>query len=391
MYNNSSTYSDIFVASCILHEPLFILKRDTMTLHQTAELAHKSLKTSIILCVVGITLLIMFRIGIIIRQILYPPPPDIPNTKYGKLKAIPFPESKVSGEFTYVLDTIDGILPVFPDRIKVYKMKQPQVTLVNISQARDKVKGIGFIDKPDAQYKETEKSEIEYQWEVVIDNLQKVINMDIETFSFQFRTSYKSSPDLLNQIYKNENQATSLGYSMLAAMRYGFSDIDNTKTRVEYLALQDGNLTPVSTFDQSQLIRVDLFQKSIDEIGVYYPDYPHSPINFYIISRGSGLNDIVEANVSHQEVIIDKDNPKTGEKVATYPIKTAEEAYNELQQGKAYIPSYLGSSKQIKVTKVLLGYYIASDRQEYLIPIIVFEGSDNFFAFVPALRNEWIE
>ncbi len=361
-----------------------------MTLHQTVEDLHKAVKYGIVLSIFGIILLIFFRIGSLVWFMFNPPPPDLPNTKFGKLKVLPFPAGKVTGDFIYVLDTINGVLPVFPDRINVYKMKQPGTSLLNITQARNKIKGIGFENSLTSNLVEIEKSQIEYRWEITGSSLRKSIDMDIETFNFQFRTSYKEQPEIL-QPPTNETRAAGMAYDFLNAMRFGFSDLDRTKVRTEYLALQNGTLTPVQTFDQSQIIRVDLYQMDVDELGIYYPDYPYTPMNFLIMSRGNDINDVLEANVSHQEPILEKDDPKTNEKIATYPIITAEEAYKELQEGKAYISNYFGTSKTIKITDISLGYYIGSDRQEYLLPIIVFSSNKNFYAFVPAVRTEWVE
>ncbi|MCL5432856.1 MAG: hypothetical protein M1524_01950, partial [Patescibacteria group bacterium] len=75
---------------------------------------------------------------------------------------------------------------------------------------------------------------------------------------------------------------------------------------------------------------------------------------------------------------------------ATYPIKTADESFSDLQRGDAYIVSYDGTDPNIKIKNVYLGYYLGDTEQDYLMPIVVFEGNDNFVAFISAIKNEWL-
>ena len=68
------------------------------------------------------------------------------------------------------------------------------------------------------------------------------------------------------------------------------------------------------------------------------------------------------------------------------------EAFSELQEGKAFIPSNSNNANisNISIRNVLLGYYMGENRQDYLLPIVVFEGDNNFIAYVSAVKDEWI-
>ena len=100
-----------------------------------------------------------------------------------------------------------------------------------------------------------------------------------------------------------------------------------------------------------------------------------------MIAGGSFQAQIIQGKFAHQEISDEKE---------TYPIKTADKAFEELQQGKAFIASYEGEDKNISIKKISLGYYIEDERQLYLTPIYVFFGNDNFLAYITAVTDEWL-
>jgi len=74
---------------------------------------------------------------------------------------------------------------------------------------------------------------------------------------------------------------------------------------------------------------------------------------------------------------------------ATYPLKTSQEAFEELQQGKGKIISLKGPI--ITIRKIYLAYLETRAAPEFLQPVFVFDGDDNFRAVVPAIQKMWIK
>ena len=77
-------------------------------------------------------------------------------------------------------------------------------------------------------------------------------------------------------------------------------------------------------------------------------------------------------------------------KSATYPIKTAQQAWEELNAQKAFIAS-LGENQdqQITIRNIYLAYYDAGVQTDFYQPIIVFEGDRNFKAYLPAVTADY--
>jgi hypothetical protein len=74
-------------------------------------------------------------------------------------------------------------------------------------------------------------------------------------------------------------------------------------------------------------------------------------------------------------------------RVSTYPIKTAAVAWEELKAGSGFIAQSPGEGNVV-VRRVYLANYDPNKFEEYVQPIIVFEG-DGFLAYVPAVTSEY--
>jgi hypothetical protein len=99
----------------------------------------------------------------------------------------------------------------------------------------------------------------------------------------------------------------------------------------------------------------------------------------FLVGGGSEHAQVVEAHFYHYY---------PGKDSATYPLKSSKELFNELLQGKAHIAAYDGSSPNVTITDISLAYYVDSNHG-YFMPVAVFKGSGNFYAYLPAVSDQW--
>jgi len=351
-----------------------------MTLHQTTENIHKLLKWSLILGGFLAVLFLVINISRIILKIVYPPPPDYPNALFGKLPPISFPNSTVNETFTYSLNTLSGALPVLPDRVTVHKIISQPVTLSNVKNARQKIEVVGFSNTGENKFRETVLTPTTYQWQIVTNGLLRGVIMNTDTYDFKLSSTYRTYAPILNQSsISNELAVKELVTSFLEEMDLPTDDIKMDNAKIQSLKLGNGGaLVPAESISSTQVFRLDLFQDPINELPIYYPMHPYSSLNFLMMARSYDFDDILEANFTHQRIATDS---------ATYPIKTAKEAYDELVKGKGYISNYYGTDRSIALTDVTLGYFLTEERQGYILPVILFQSKDNFYAFVPAIKE----
>ena len=386
-----------------------------MTLHDTAEFSKKAgIALSLGLGVI-LLLVIFFKIGNFIHSILFPPKISPPNEAYGKIPPIAFPQSTVKGEFTYSINTVDGSLPQnFPDRVIVYPMIISQPSLLNLDDVKAKIQSLNFVDQTGNPITEIPRGGPLYEWDEPI-GFQRRIVYNIVNQNFNMTSNYLSSLTVLNaQNLGDQNAAVSTVQNFLGSINQVPSDVDlsltqnpnqnNPYTTVPQLySVTSGQLSSTTSLADAQVIRVDIYQKEIDysltagqdqdlshyqnfdlKMPIMYPHPPFSTMNF-LVASGPSEADVVSAIFNHQTINTSPD--RTG----TYPIKGAKTAFDELKNGKGYIASYTGTGNQILITNVFLAYYMGENQQDYLEPVVVFEGQDGFFAYVPAITNDALE
>lgn len=333
-----------------------------LTLHKATDETKAIIKWGAISTTALILLFFLVKIGINIKESLYPTPLPAPTVVFGKLKAIDFPNTATNKPLTYIVDTLSGTLSAFPDRATVYKMSLNQPNLLDLSQAQNSASRIGFTSSGNLV------SDTLYQWKEQMYPF-RILTLDIVSRNFDLTSDYLSSPSstLITRRKLNENEAVETARSLFINMSSFPDDIDEAKTK--------------TTFLNSRIIRVDFFQKDIEEIPIYYPNHPNSIINAFVVG-GESAPYVVETHYFHQTPV--------SEQIATYPIKTAGQAYDEMINGKAYIASYNSNHTKIKITNNFLAYLLLDKKQEFLMPIIIFEGENGFFAYVSAVRDEWV-
>lgn len=345
-----------------------------LTLHQATEKTKVLLKFGGIFLATIFLLLIVFRIGGNLKEHFFPTPLPPPTVSFGKLKDLEFPQNETNKPLTYSLNTLSGTLPKLSDRATVYKIIPPEANILALQKAEGIVQKIGFTDPP------TALSESLYQWASQA-YLSRKILLNIHSFDFNLSSDFLYNPEVLAaKSLPNENGAIAKAVSFSESLSLFPLDIDKSKTKTTLLTIKNLKPTPTTSLSTANLIRVDFFQKDINKFPIFYPHPSQSTMNVFIAS-GAVEGQVVEANFYHQNI---------SEIAATYPIKTADEAFLELQKGKAYIASYFGEDKNVIIKDVFLGYYLGEKPQDYLMPIIIFSGDNGFFAYIQAVKDEWI-
>lgn len=322
-------------------------------------------------------LLVIIRVGSAIKDRLAPTPPPPAEVTFGKLPAISFPRSAIDQKFTYSLDTITGFLPVLPPQVKVYKIAEVKPQFLALDIARQKAARAGFRSS------EAKLSESWYRW-LDQEYPSREITLNIFTNNFAISSPFLSDPiaPRLANSFASQNTAINRARDLLSATTSTFpGNLDLRLTKTLYYSIrEDGSLKPETLIANTQVIRVDFFQTSIDNLPIYYPNATISTINV-LVANLQDRPTVIGANFNHQLI---------STLAHTYPIKTAAEVFLELKDQKAYIASYFGEKTNIPIKNVFLAYYMGSEKQDFLMPIVIFEGDNGFYAYVSAIKDEWI-
>lgn len=347
-----------------------------VTLHDVIRQIRLVLKWGGIMLATVLTVFFVFKIGFFVKEVFWPTPKPGPEVCFGKLQNITFPQNdSISQKLNYKIETISGTLPTFQDdRLKVYEIIQPVPGLRDLDKAQEKLSRLGFISKP------IPISGIIYQWEDK-SSLPKKINYDILTLNFNIFSDFATSPEILTaNNLPDQDTALTIARSYLSDLNSLPENLDLNKTKITLQSIENGRIISAEKLPDAKLIRIDFYQNDVDKLPIFYPHPPFSNIHLIIAGGETGAQ-VVEGSFS---------NSKIGSKSCTYPIKTVDQAFRELQNGKAYIGFYSGTNNTVLIKNAFLAYYMDETLQKYLMPIIIFTGEDEFYAYVSAITDEWI-
>jgi len=339
------------------------------TLATTTRNLRELLKVGGIGLIILLVIVWIFRLAFYIKD-TYFPSPEVPNYNLGVLPKLPF-KTPTDQKITYKINTISGELSVFPKLISVYRLQTHETDLLTLRYVRERLRRVGFTNN------ETKVDEVLYQWHD-FNVPDRVITYNILNGNFDISSNYVTNPQNLGVgILEPPTEIIGVVTRFLETMGENIEDIDIQNSEITFLKINNFTLVPAHSLQEAQVVRVTLKQKNINELPVMYKNNNSSDMRFYLGKQGQGL-EIIGAFFKHRVVNLNESG--------TYPILTAQQAFEELQKGNALLTDYNGS-QNINITNVYLAYYMGDETDEYALPIIVFEGI-NFRAYVPAIQYD---
>lgn len=321
--------------------------------------------------------LIIGRIGLTagsgIYRHFFPKPPPPPTVSYGKLPKLPFPD-RTKINLTFSLQTPEGGLPTLSTQAKVYTMSKVQPNLLSLDAAKNKASSLGFDP--------TEQSISSTIYQFKNKNSAATLQMNIETGIFSISYDLKTDPSPIATKPPAPEIAASTARSYLSSADLLPADLSGPDTH-EFLKINGNTFDTVLSLSESDLVKVNLYRKSYDNL----PSLPADPNQANVWFMISG------ANVKEKQIVAAEFHyfPVDETQSATYPIKTAQTAWNELTGGQAFIATY-GANKEgdtVTIRRVYLAYYDAGTLTQFYQPIIVFEGDNGFVAYDPAVASDY--
>ncbi len=343
------------------------------SLTQTAIITRKIIRYGLYVIVALIVGRILFGTGVKIYRHFFPEPPPPPTVFFGRLPQLPFPEKQVPENIRFTLETPEGALPTFSDQAKVYFMPKPTQTQLNLDIAKERASKLGFSS-------EAQKvSEVIYRF--AHRKSPSTLEMNIVTGFFSISYNLETDPAPLEKRPPAPEIASSLVRSYLSSANSLPEDLTGP-TIPEFLKVEEGKFTSVVSLSEANLVKINFFRKSFDNLPSKTPDPDKANVWFMVSGAREREKQIVASEFHYFSV--DEDQS------ATYPIKLARETWEELAAGAGYVAN-LGDNSEgdIVIRRVYLAYYDPGLETEFYQPIVVFEGDREFVAYVPAITSEY--
>ena len=345
----------------------------------TAYHTRRAINWGILVLIAYIILRLSWGVFSAIYLMLFPPAPTPPNHAFGKLPAIAFPKAASdSGQFLYRLETIDGTVPSASSSALVFFMPKNSASLTALNKAKEFAAQLEFTGEP------IQENKYLYRF-VDTDEQLRQLRYDIISKNFTLRYLYEQDTSLFTErdVPLPEDAQTEVR-SLLENFQLFSDDIRNGTVKSQSLKFQGDILVPTTSVSQADAIRIDYFRTPILDTKIFTPNPDEGPINAIFSGTKSEKKRILQLVYNYWKI----DEQTTGE----YSLKESTVAWQELQSGNAFIARYpTTNKKEIVIRKVYLGYYDSLEPQSYLQPIFVFEGDDNFLAYVSAVAPPWTE
>lgn len=359
-----------------------------MALNETAEVTRSAIKAGGVLFVIILISWTLWQRAIKPWLISVQKPNEpIPTLGFGALPPLVFPTSGAS-DLEFQLDTIGDSLTSWGPLAQVYLYSFSRPSLLNLETATKQAAAMGFTLEPDQITTNT------YRWSRNT-GLPAIFDMDIVTQHFRYDLGWETDPSFLsNQATPDEQAMVTQAKNFLNKGQFLPADMKDGLVKVSYLDYNSGLYTKTINYE-ADFVQVDLFRAPIkaparlvanpnvkQEMASILPADPNKGLASLIMTTSKPSKDqVISADYTYTQILY--------EQTHTYPIITGPEAWDALLDGRGYIATSITSDTAI-IRSVSIGYFEALDNQKYLQPIYIFEGDDDFTAYVPAIRAEYL-
>lgn len=346
-------------------------------LSRVASATRKVIKYGALGLVAYIILSFAFKFAIQLWRQLNPPPGPPPTVAFGKLQPISFPDSATNRQFGYRLETPTGTFPVFPDQAAAYAVPPHKANLLSLDRLKGLAIGLGFPGEP------TRIAADRYRF---TQPLPALLTLEIDLIYQTFFIQYQWQNDetiLLGKQFGDPGGLKGRAKSKLAAADVLAKDLEDGSIEITYLKAVANALVPAVSLSEADFIRFDFYRQNRA-----FPFVPahYDKANVNLILSGSSDSKKQVISLEYAYFPIDYNS------VATYPLKSVDTAWEELKQGKGYIARVKPSAPEgVAVRRVFLAFYDPAQYQPFVQPVYVFQGDDNFVAYVPAVSSEWLK
>lgn len=302
------------------------------------------------------------------------PPYIAPTVRYGVLPEIVFPPKEVKKkQFTQELP--NDALPNFEDQAKVYVVYRPTSQFMALEEDKKTAKSFGFVNEP----KEIRPGVYEF----TNDAANQKLTMNVLDGSFRLEYPYLEDQLLTsNAEAPGKEEATKIAMDFLKSGKKLSSDLENGEIKTSFLKIENNKINEVGTASEANVTRVDIFRQPLEEFEIVGPIPDEASVSVLVSGLDVRSRQVVE--VDYRNVTIDR------ESFSTYPIKSSQEAWQELQAGE-YWPASDNADTSTAIRAVKLAYFEPVTLTNYLQPVYVFEGSNEFTAYVRAVTDKYIE
>ncbi len=345
-------------------------------LTNVAYLIRRGIKTFIFLIFFLLIGNFVIRIAVNYWKKAHPPALPPPDVLFGTLPKTKFeePEKKPT---QFSLETITNQLPEMPSQAKVYFIVPRKSKIFAFEETETIATKLGFTGEPEKAREDL------FVYKNPLDGSKLTINVLTQNLEYEY--PFQADQTIINQgLPTNADELNKKAVGFLQKIGMEKDDL-NLEGKITLYQLTATQLLKAPSISEANLARVDFLRKEIAEDLPILPPSLNEPNISVWVTGGKGSKEVVKAKFIYFPV--DK------EKFSTYPLKPISQAWSELQN-KLYHLSKINDNfspeQKIAIRKIYLAYLDPDYPFEFLKPIYVFEGDNEFVGYVEAVSSEFL-
>lgn len=303
------------------------------------------------------------------------PPYVAPTVKYGLLPKLVFPAKNTEVK-TFTFELPNDEVPEFNDQAKVYVIYRPNKTFLALEEDTKTAANFGFSGQP------VEIKTGVYEFKDNVNN--KTLTVNVLTGDFTVTYPYTSDQLLMSDSVKmpSKSEAISTASTFLSKGGKLTNDLKDGEKIVTFWKIEGDGLKSVSSQSEANAARVDFYRQSLDDKSLISTNFGQASVS--ILVSGSTLDAKKIIGVNFKDISVNK------ESYSTYPIKTGQDVIDSLNSGNFWTAKDV-TNKEVVIRKIYLAYFEPTTLTNYLQPIFVVEGDNNFVAYIPAIKSDYIK
>lgn len=306
------------------------------------------------------------------------PKPLLINPIFNKIRRPVLHNASSSAKLNFTLDTIAGTPVTATDTAKVYFLPPYVVRFGYREKIYLMAKNLGFnTEEVKHQLNEQEK-------EAVFTDQDQELKIDIANFNFSYSYNFTNNPEIFaNAVFPSSKEIENKAINVLTSLDRYPEELSQGKTYLIYLSYDtaSGTLVELTDPQTANAVEVDFYRPDLGDYRIVTPKFFNSQNYVVLTFNNDSSYKVLKAQVRFFE--------KSEEQVGIYPLKKGDQAWQELKSRQASIIYPTPTTGDIKIKEMFLGYFDPDTYQDYLQPVYVFLGSNNFVAYVPAVANEY--
>ena len=299
------------------------------------------------------------------------PPITYINQMFGPLPALDLSQATSSAGYKFTLDTIEGVPVTATGSAAVYFLPEVPTRFGYREKIYLMAKTFGF-DTTTISHELSDK-------EASFSDDAAELTVDIGNFNFRYVNNIEINSLVTGSINLSKTEILNKATDFLRSTGRYPDELARGTTNVIYLKYDPRirDFVNVERVYEASAVEIDFYRPTINDLPITTPRFFNSQ-NFVVMDLKDGEPRIIRAQMNFFE--------KSEEQFGVYPLKSGQEAWQELTDDKGLIVAGTRGLKNATIKKMFIAYLDPSIYQPYLQPVYVFLGESDFVAYVPAVK-----